>query len=627
MLLFDLETRSDVDLKKYGAYRYAASPRFEILMASYAVDGGPVHDVEGQDNVLDIPGLFDPKVRKVAHNANFERVCVSAALGLPPGSYLPPEEYDCTAVLAREHGLPHHLAGLGRAVGGEQKSEAGTALIRFFCVPRKDGEFNQPADFPEKWAEFAAYCNQDVATLQSVHDYLQKLGGWPTRAERDAWLADQRINDRGIRIDIELAKHAKHAAELNAFDQKARIRELTGVDNPGSVPQMKAWALDEVIDIPNFQAATIEGLLEGDTLEPHQREVLELRTELAMASSKKYGAALESVLPDDRLRGTLFFYGAHTARWAGRGTQVQNLPSVSFEDTVDAEMTILDLLAGDRISPVDLKRLVRPMFHVDGCSVDYSAIEARVIAWLAGETWALDAFRKGRDIYQETAQRMSTPTRPLKRKHGKVAVLALGFAGGINSLRAMGAEGDDLELRVLVTQWRRANPRIVRLWDDMAEAFSEGGRVGEFIRVTHSFDKMGRTAHVHLPSGRALNYHGIKWERYVIKDPKTGKRIAKTGWRFWDPKFPFNRNARIGTYGGRLTENIVQAVARDILADALVRLEARGYRVVAHVHDEILVEGTTDVDEIAKVMCDLPAWAKGLPMAAEGEIMTRYRKG
>lgn len=619
----DIETRSRIDLRATNVYRYVADDSFAILAAGWAIGDGEIYRTEGHvESAEEFLKLEAGGATFVAHSSQFERVCFSAALGWGPGDYLSPELFECTATLAREHGLPGKLDFLAKAVLGEQKDSAGSALIRWFCVPDRNGDFRRPEDHPEKWAQFMAYMEQDVATHRDAHRYLKD---WPNEHEKRLWYADQRINDRGIKIDVDMAVAAKRAAELNAIDQKARIRELTGVTNPGSVQQMMAWVADNaVVGVDNMQAATIERALTSDDLTEEQREVLELRAELALASSKKFGSALEAVLPDGRLRGTLAFYGAHTARWAGRGTQVQNLPRASFSNSVDVEMAILDLLAGERLSPLDLKRLVRPLFVGPFTVVDYSAIEARVIAWLAGEQWALDAFALGRDIYVETAERMSTPSRPLTRSHGKVAVLALGFAGGINSLRAMGADGSDDELKVLVVQWRKANPKIVRLWSKMEEAFGEGGRVGEHVHVTHSRDKMGKTVHVHLPSGRAINYHAVRWERYTITDPKTGKLKRKEGWRFADPAAP---HLRIGTYGGRLTENIVQATARDLLGAGLVRLDEQGYPVVAHVHDEVIVEGEFDVEEIASILCELPSWAKGLPMNGEGMNCERYQKG
>jgi DNA polymerase bacteriophage-type len=641
----DIETRSSVDLRATNTYRYVEDPQFEILAAAWAVNDEPIFRTEGHQESTKAFVRLSKGATVTAHNANFERICFSAALGMPIGEYLDPRGFECTMALAALHGLPRSLKNLGQFVGGEEKDEAGTLLIKFFCVPKKDGTFNQPEDNPEKWAQFMAYMEQDVATHRDAHSYIMRQGGWPTRAERNVWICDQLINDRGLLINEPLAEKAKVAAELNAIDQKKRITELTGVDNPGSVPQMMRWVADEVIDCPNMQAKTIERLLErgvddAGALEPHQREVLELRTELAMASSKKFGSALASVGSDSRLRGAIKYHGAHTGRWAGKGTQPHNLPGASFVDDLDfagneiegsglmnQEMMIVDLMNGERIDAMDLKRLVRPMFHGPFTIIDYKSIEARVIAGLAGEAWALKAFLEGRDLYVETAKRMGPK---YTRKEGKIAVLALGFAGGLGSLRAMGGEGTDGELRQIVNQWRRANPRIVNLWAQLGDAFdpaSGGGRVGKHLMVTHSTNRNGKSVHIHLPSGRVLNYHNVKWERYAVIDPKTGKRKMKESFRYADPGNPFNHRLRIGTYGGRLTENVVQATARDILANGLVNLEKAGYRVVAHVHDEFLIEGTHDLALINKIVCDLPEWAQGwLPIDGDGGHTERYRK-
>lgn len=630
-LRIDIETRSRVDLKKYGVYPYAACPDFRILMASWSLDGSTVRTALSSKEIRAIPGLDDPDVTKVAHNAQFERVCFSRFQGLPVGTYLPPEHWHDTQAVATEYGWPMSLDALAKAIGADPKDSAGTRLINLFCKPNRKGGWNGPDTHPMEWLEFIAYCEQDVETLAQVDDLL---GDFPTETERRVFFTDQHINDHGIKIDRTLAEQASAAAEDNRMEQELRVMHLTGVANPGSQPQFLAWCKADISPrIPNLQAATIEKLLASPKLSPVQREVLELRQELALVASKKFTTALAAVGPDDRLRGTLKFFGAHTGRWSGRGTQVQNLPREAFtivdpqtdkevHDPVAEEAAIARLVLEGEASSLDLKKLVRPLFIGDPgfTVVDYASIEARVIAWLADEEWALEAFRKGRDIYVETANRMGG----LTRAQGKVAVLALGFAGGINSLRVMGAEGEDRELQFLVDQWRRANRQIVRLWMDLADAVADAGSVPEPVGQHLAVSRSGETVRLHLPSGRAIVYHGMRWERYRVIDPSTGKSKAKEGWRYDDPKKP---GMRIGTYGGRLAENATQATARDILAEALVRLHSRGYHPVAHVHDEILVEGLHPVAEVAGVMCQSPAWAAGMPISAEGFTTTRYRKG
>lgn len=631
----DIETYSSVDLPKTGVYRYAESDDFLILMSAWSVDGSDTwvetDEQATRETLSDY--LADPDVTFVAHNAQFERVCFSRLLGLPVGTYLDPARWHDTQAVAAEHGYPQGLDALAKALGGEQKDSAGTRLINRFSKPNRKGQRNLPEDHPDEWMDFMAYCAQDVVTTVDVD---RALGDWPTKRERLVYLVDQHVNDRGIRIDTDLASRAVDAAEANRMVQEMRFTEITDVANPGSHQQVLRWLQTHVKpSLKNLQAATITRLLEHPRLKPEQREVLELRQELALVASKKYATALRSVSPDDRLRGTLKFFGAHTGRWSGRGTQLQNLPREAFtyidehgkerHDLAAEAMAIYDLKNGDGASAMDLKRLVRPLFLVDGCVVDYSSIEARVIAWLAGEQWALGAFRRERDIYVETAERMSTPDRPLTRSQGKVAVLALGYAGGVNSLRVMGADGSDEDLQRLVGQWRKANPHIVRLWSLLENAVgetSDGQRtaVGDHLAVS----RQGETMRLHLPSGRAITYHGVRWENYRVQDPKTKRMVPKRGWRYDDPK---RAGQRIGTYGGRLAENVTQAVARDVLAEALIRLHRAGYAVVSHVHDEIIVEHTTDVADVSRIMCELPRWATGLPVDAEGFTTERYAKG
>lgn len=608
LLYIDIETRSRTDLKKLGVYKYVEDFDFYIMMAGWSIGEGTKVAV-GEEEILRIPGLLDPSVPKVAHNAQFERVCLSTL----DECLRDPAQWVDTASIAAEHGYPVSLEAAASALGAEPKDSAGTRLINLFCKPRKDGGWNGADTHPEEWLDFLLYCEQDVETLIDVH---ARLGGWPTEVERLVWIADQRINDRGMRIDTELASLAQAVSFQNTEAMKFQVTELTGLANPGSVQQMMAWAKEVGLNLPDMQKETIAAALEG-YLHPDHREVLELRQELALAAASKYTAALERVSPDERVRGSFRFFGAHTGRWTGQGVQPQNLPREAFKTEVEQDEAILNLKLGEGTTQLELKKLVRPLFLGPLTVVDYASIEARVVAWLANEEWALQAFRDGRDIYVETASRMSTPSTPLTRFQGKVAVLALGYNGGVNSLRAMGAEGNEEELFRLVQVWRRANPRIVKLWEVMGDAVESGGRVGPHIRIS----RRGSTMKMHLPSGRAITYHEVKWERYVVI--VDGKRVHKEGWRYADPK---RGGARIGTYGGRLVENATQAIARDVLAEALVRLEEAGYAVVGHVHDEVIVE-SEDLQNIERLMLQQPRWAKGLPLDAEGFVTDRYRKG
>lgn len=650
MIHLDVETYCELDLKTVGAYRYTSHPSFMVLMAAWAYDDDPVEVTTDPEDIAELMReLWDSGETIVAHNAAFERLVMSRVLGLPLGKYLAPERFHDVMAVAAEKGWPQSLDKLSEALDGERKDSAGTRLINMFSKPNKRlGRRLLPEDKPEEWAAFVEYCRQDVVTSRDAH---KALGDFPTETERQVYLVDQHINDRGMYIDVALARAAAKAAEENQIAHELRVWQITGVENPSSVQQMMAWVKSQGLHklLPNLQAATVKAALRSDQLTAEQREALELRQELALSASKKFSAALEIVMPDGRLRGGFRFFGAHTGRWAGRGVQPHNLPREQFDNDVDMDLIIDDLMNGDGASSLDLKRLVRPMFDGPLTVVDYSAIEARVIAWLAGEEWALEAFRDGRDIYVETAERMGG----LTRFQGKVAVLALGYAGGVNSLKAMAgsqealkniaappgvdvSEGEPWEaiakrmgspgltmdegLQRRVDQYRQANRRIVNLWHRLEEALDAPTQIGRHLSTTESHDSLGRAVHLNLPSGRSITYHGVRWEKYRIQTddgPKT-----KESWRYADP-----RRGRIGTYGGRLAENATQAVARDVLAEGLMRLHRLGYDVVGHVHDEVLVAGRHDPEEIAAILTEPPSWAPDLPLGAEGFVTKRYRKG
>lgn len=634
-LYIDLETRSRQDLKKVGVYRYSEDPSFKILMASYAWDNDAVSTTFSE---TDICALVEQAQSKsaliVAHNAQFERVTISR-VACPPGKFLHPQHFHDTMAVAGEQGLPQSLDGAAEATGAQRKDSAGSALIKLFCVPRRDGGWNDETTHPAEWLDFIAYCEQDVETLR---DLDHRLGDFPNEMERQVWIADQLVNDTGIHVDLELCRQAVAAGEVNKEEAERGISEVSNIMNPRSQPQMMAWVRKEGLEdlLPNMQAETLQMVLESGLLTQEQETVLELRADAALTSSGKFATALAVANADERIRGSFYFFGAHTGRWAGRGVQLQNLPRDHFKDEAQQQAAMLDLEIGLGATGKTLRKLVRPAFLGPFTVVDYSSIEARVVAWLAGEVWALDAFRAGRDIYTETAERMSTPDHPLTRPQGKIAVLALGYNGAVNSLRAMGAEGTDDELVALVRQWRKANARIVKLWADLDNAIEDGEAVGQYLHLR----RQGSTMQLWLPSGRAIHYHGVKLgERKIYKcdNQQTGDiRVArlwkedgkevrvetKRQWSYRSPKGP----GRIGTYGGRLTENATQAVARDIMAEALVRLTSRGYTVAGHIHDEIIVEGEHDPAEIAGIMCEQPTWADGLPIEAEGEVCQRYKK-
>lgn len=602
MLLVDIETFSSTDLKKCGVYAYAEDPTFEVLMAGWSVDGEEPNIALGEKEISAIPGLFDRNVIKVAQNAEFERVCL-ANLGPTP-----PDQWIDTMALAAEHGFPQSLEMLAKRLKVTPKDSAGSALIRLFCMPNKKRGRVFGWMEPEKWQQFIKYCLQDVGTLVEI---AEKMGlDFPTTAEHQLFQVDQIINARGVKIDVELAQRAFEAGNENASNAMSRLREVTGLANPNSVQQLLPWLRSAGTPLPNLRAETVSAAIDDPDTTAEAREVLELRQGTALIAAQKYGVALRQMNTDGRLRGQFRFFGAHTGRWAGRGVQLHNLPRATVSDP---ETAILDLKLGLGATAHTLKALVRSMITGPLTVCDYSAIEARVLAWLAGEEWVLEAFRGGRDIYVETAGRMSTPGNELTRFQGKVAVLALGYCGALNSLQAMGAKGTEDELYGLVRQWRGANPNIVKFWKRCEVGWDEGVRA---LRV--NFQKSGATTRLVLPSGRAIVYRWVRNE--LVPDPK------KQGQLKMSRSFSNPQGYRDETYGGRLTENITQAVARDVLADALIRLEEEGIPVVGHVHDEILAE-TTDLAAVQEIMCQPPVWAPTLPLNAEGFVTDRYRKG
>ena len=609
-LYIDIETYSATDVRR-GVYRYSEDPDFTILMAAWAMDNDPLHVEIGEEAILNIPGLFTTTCLKVAHNAAFERVCLSRIKGLPVGEYLDASEWLDTQAVAAEHGLPQSLKEWAVAVGAEPKDEAGSALIRWFCVPDRNGRRRGPESDRERWDAFVAYCRQDVGTMRDALARTEAMYGtpFPTESEWEVYLADQAVNDLGTPVDLDLARAAVAAAEDNRMSDEIQVMAITGVNNPGSTQQLLGW-LDGCV--PDLKAASVEAALAGDSLTKDQRRVLELRQSLALTASKKYQVALDNASPDGRLRGGFRFYGAHTGRWAGRGIQLQNLPRAGFDTPAEANAAILDLKMGAGASAHTLKSLVRPLLVGPFTVCDYSAIEARVVAWLAGEEWALEAFASGRDIYVETASRMGGG---MTRKEGKVAVLALGYNGGVNSLRAMGGDrlGGDGTLLSIVRQWRNANKNIVRLWKTMDRAFYYGGEAGDFLNV----ETDGPDRALILPSGRSIIYHDVRAKR----DAEGSVRLS-----FNDPKS--KGKWRTDTYGGRLVENATQAVARDVLGAAMVRLQAAGYGIVGHIHDEVIVDGASDtsVEDVRDIMVKDPGWAAGLPLNAAGYTCDRYRK-
>ena len=609
-LWLDIETYSGVDLKKTGVYPYAASDDFEILFCWWTTDGVEYHVAIGPEEIDKIPGLWDPGVTKVAHNAPFERICFSAFLALladlvdgpvhEPFLDPDPETWLDTAAWAASLGLPRGLDKLAQRLGIEQKDSAGTRLINWFCKPDpKTGQRRRPEDHPEKWEQFLAYGRQDVVVLYEAHQELIKAGEWPD-FERQVYYVDQVINDRGIAVDVETARSAVAADAKNRAEAGQELRELLGVENANSTQQLQAGLQDIGLSLPDMKAETVAAVLEMRNLTSDQRRALELRQQLALSSAKKFEAIIASEV-DGRIHGQFAYHGAHTGRWAGRGVQLQNLTRAQAW----VAAVLMDLLMGLGALPKDLKGIVRACLLLNGISVDYSAIEARVLGWLAGEEWVLEAFRQKKDIYVEQAARSGAILHvEFTRQDGKTQVLGLGYQGSVGALRRMGAEGTDEKLLGLVRSYRQSNRKIVAFWARLEHAFKVGGKVGYLTVERH-----GRDRHIVLPSGRRMIYHDV---RITGQD----ERVS----------FVNNLGVRTATYGGMLTENVTQAVARDLLAYAMVLLHSAGYAIVGHVHDEVLIEGTKDVEAVAEIMCDAPAWADGLPLAAEGAVMDRYRK-
>ncbi|MDY5219907.1 MAG: DNA polymerase [Eubacteriales bacterium] len=642
LLGIDLETYSSAPLPKCGVYRYVDAPDFEILLFSYAYDDGPVRTIDlacGEQLPEDVlAALEDPQIIKAAYNAQFERVCLSKYLG----HWLDPHQWRCTAVMASYLTLPTRLADVAVALKlTQQKMEEGKDLIRYFSVPCKPTKINggrtrnMPSDAPDKWAVYKKYNAQDVETERAVRKALE---AWPLpEHEWELYALDQIINDRGVRIDRKLVKNAM--AVDAAFSEAAfrRAKELTGLENPGSVNQLKAWLADQDMPMESLakkivqeKAAQTDGIV---------AELLNLRLELSKTSVKKYEAMARTVCRDGRVHGLLQFGGAsRTFRWAGRLVQVQNLPQNHLPDldlareiVITGDEEQLELLFGS--VPNTLSELIRTAFIPrDGCRfivADFSAIEARVLAWLAGEEWLLEEFRGRGKIYEATASRMfHIPQETIVKGHpnyeyrqkGKQATLSCGYGGGVGALKAMGARMPEDEMQPLVDAWRAANPNIVAFWSAMDRAArtvirrKETARVGK-VTLYWQDDKML----MRLPSGRNLCYQSPHF---------TENRFGSDAIGYYAPNAA-GQMVEQETFGGKLAENATQAIARDILGHAMLNLETAGYPIVFHVHDEAIMEvpiGKGSLEEACRIMAIPPDWAKDLPLRADGDEMLYYQK-
>ncbi|MTI95407.1 MAG: hypothetical protein FH749_07945 [Firmicutes bacterium] len=641
-LAIDIETYSSVELNKCGAYRYAESEDFQVLLFAYAFDNQPVQLIDlaqGEKVPTEIQAaIFDPQVVKTAFNAAFERACLAKHFSRT----LPPEHWQCTQAHALTLGLPASLGQVAEALKiAQRKDKKGPTLIRYFCTPAKTKQANNlwprnlPEHDPERWGQFRQYCVQDVIVERAIRDKLQRypMSGY----EQSLWQLDQHINDRGIQADRKLIKQA---AVCNKRHQKQLLEEakrLTGISNPKSVAQLKTWLKDtEGIDTDSLAKESVAQIL-ADTDNPNVTRMLELRQELARTSIKKYQAMARTIGQDDRIRGTLHYYGAgRTGRWAGRLIQPHNLPRNYLKDIEVARDMLkkgsfeeLELLFGS--IPDTLAQLVRTaLIPKDGCRflvIDFSAIEARILSWLAREQWRLDVFRGHGKIYEASASQMfgiplAQVNKELRQK-GKVAELALGYQGSTGALIKMGALSmglSETELPGLVSSWRASNPNIVQFWRDVETAAVRAVQEQSTVNLGQlELTCSAGMLFVKLPSNRSLAYARPRIEN----DPKFNKPCLTYegqdtgGW------------GRLQTYGGKLTENIVQAIARDCLAEALMKVDAAGYEIVLHVHDELVVEapiGTGSVLELAQILSKPLPWAPELPLAAEGFESDYYRK-
>ena len=643
ILYTDIETYSSTDIKSSGSYRYMEDPDFEILLLAYAWDDEPVRVLDLRDPVdLEelpdiIAGLQDPNTIKVAHNSAFERRAYHRQFGF----YQPPEQWVDTMILAAYNGLPMSLDAAGAALQlPEQKIKEGTALISYFCKPCKPTlsnggrTRNLPEHAPDKWARFKVYAGRDVEVMRTIH---KRLDGYPvTDCERRLWALDARINERGVMIDTELVASAIEVDQAFTAEHSAEMQRLTGLDNPNSVAQLKTWLEAVGVSCESLSKTTVAEL-KTSVPDPTIRRVLELRQLLGKTSTTKYKAMTAAACEDRRVRGLLQYYGAgRTGRWAGRLVQVQNLPQNHLDqiDLVRELVRARDLetleLIYDSVPDV-LSQLIRTAFIAKPghtfLVADYSAIEARVTAYLAGERWRMDVFAEGGDIYCASASQMfKVPVvkhgvNGHLRQKGKIAELALGYGGGIGALKAFGADKMGLtedEMQDIVTQWRAASPTIPKFWRDTEaaakRALQNPGRTMT-IPCGVKYWRDANALRCRLPSGRILTYWGARLDDdgsiCFMGQNQTTRKWEKTG-----------------TWGGKLVENIVQAFARDCLGVAMLRLDAAGYDIVFHVHDEVIAEAPEGSrwEDMAEIMGQPIDWAPGLILRGDGYETKFYKK-
>ena len=653
-LFIDIETYSSVDIKESGAYKYIESPDFEILMIGYALDNGPVSIIDlaqGEEMPEEFEeALLDPECTKVAHNAVFERLSFKRV-----GYTIPAEQWYCTSVKAAYCGLPLSLDGVSKALNlSDKKLDTGKSLIKYFSCPCKATRVNgmrtrnYPEHAPEKWEMYKEYNMYDVLAEREIFFKLERH--IIPNIEREMYVLDQNVNDRGILVDMELAESA--IAVDNAYTAllTQQAQELTGLENPNSPVQIRQWIEKQTgCAVLSLSKEIMPDLLRDFADYPNVIELLNIRKKLSKTSIKKYYAMLNCAMKDHRVRGTFQFYGANrTGRWAGRLLQLQNLSKnhishieiprelIRARDWESVEMMYDDV--ADILSQLVRTALIASPGKVFSVA-DFSAIEARVISWLANEKWRMDVFNGDGKIYEATGAKMfnvpisSITKGSVLRDKSKISELALGYEGSLGALRRMGGERmglSDTEMMSLVRKWRMANPAIVEMWKEIDEASKEAVRYQRPVSCTCRniiFDCDGEFMTIQLPSGRKLYYYGPKF-----KDKKIGKSTMPTKVLCYQGVVQETKQwGEIDTYGGKLTENIVQAIARDLLGSSMLQLEAAGYHPVCHIHDECLVEVPEEnaqayYEEMARIMGTPPEWASDLPLRADGYVTPFYLK-
>lgn len=653
-LFIDVETFSSVDIKNSGAYKYIESPDFEILIIGYALDDGPVITVDlaqGEEMPEEFEeALLDPECIKVAHNAVFERLSFKRI-----GYNIPAEQWYCTSVKAAYCGLPLSLDGVSKALNlTDKKLDTGKALIKYFSCPCKATRVNgmrtrnYPEHAHEKWEMYKEYNKYDVLAEREIFYRLEPY--IIPKIERKMYVLDQNINDRGILVDMELAESAIAVDNIYTSMLTQRAQQLTGLENPNSPAQIRQWIEKKTGNaVLSLSKETMPDLLKEFADYPDVIELLNIRKKLSKTSIKKYYAMLNCAMKDHRVRGTFQFYGANrTGRWAGRLLQLQNLSKnhishievprelIRARDWETVEMMYDDVT--DILSQLVRTALIAPKGKVFSVA-DFSAIEARVISWLANEKWRMDVFRGDGKIYEATGAKMfnvpisSITKGSVLRDKSKISELALGYEGSLGALKRMGGERmglSDTEMMSLVHKWRMANPAIVDMWKEIDEASKEAVRYQRQVSCTCRkiiFDCDGKFMTIQLPSGRKLFYYGPRF-----KDKKIGRSTMPTRVLCYQGVVQETKQwGEIDTYGGKLTENIVQAIARDLLGNSMLQLENAGYYPVCHIHDECLVEVPEEnaqayYEEMAKIMSTPPEWASDLPLRADGYTTPFYLK-